>query len=285
MTAGKLIIVAVRDEQSGRSAVRRAELLRAPGQDRLVLLHVSRLATLERVLQLGSGLLAAVANDTADRYAWLRELAAAIGPDVPCEILHGEPGVAIADYAREHGAGAIVVAAPRDGQAREIFLGSTALRVLRSAPCPVVVARDREPQPYSRVLVGIDLDDTGQRVALASTTLLGDVGIEFVHAYRVPQEGQLRMRGVDDRQIAALREFARGDIEPRLRVYRTAFPRATIHVEHGHPASVILEHVMRTRPDVLVLGRHRGSSVEERALGSVTQFLLYACPTDVLLVP
>ena len=108
---------------------------------------------------------------------------------------------------------------------------------------------------------------------------------DLVHAYRIPQESQLRMRGVDQDEILKLREYARSDLKPHLEAYRSAFPRAAIHLEHGFAASVILDHVLRLRPDVLVVGKHRGSSTEERVLGSVTQFLLYSCPTDLLLVP
>jgi nucleotide-binding universal stress UspA family protein len=282
---GKLVVVAVRDEASGRIAAQRARQLAAP-RDRLAFVHVARAATLERLLAARPGLMRVPpSGQAAAQPAWLTQLAREAGADARCEVLDGVPGAAISEFAREHRADAIVLATQREGQIRELILGSTALRVLRTAPCPVVVTRGRDPRPYERALVAIDLDESGQRVALATGALLGDVQIDLVHAFRLPQEGQLRMRGLDEREIEQLRKFAREDLEPRLHAHRTAFPRAVVHVEYGFAASVILELVGKLRPDVLVLGKHRGSSTHERMLGSITQFLLYTCPTDVVLVP
>ena len=289
MNAAKKIVVAVRDAASGTIAVQRAMAMGQAGSDHLVLVHVSRLATLRRLLELRSARFGLPDGESdPDRYAWLRGLAEharIAGYDARLEMLEGEAGMAIADFARQEDATCIVVATQRDGQARELFVGSTALRILRSASCPVIVARGRMVQAYRRALIGIDLDDVGQRVALASTALLGDVEIDLVHAYRVPQEQQLKMRGVGKEEIAALREFVATDLKPRLEPYRAAFPRAAIHVANGYAAAVLLDHVLRLRPDVLVLGKHRGSLKEERMLGSVTQYLLYSSPTDLLLVP
>jgi len=289
MNAGRTIVVAVRDPDSANVALQRAMLLSDPSQDRLLLVHVSRLATLKRILELHPAPYPLPeSGGVPERHEWVRELAEsaiAAGYDARFEVLAGEAGVAIADIGRRENAAFVVVSTHREGQARELFVGSTALRILRSSDCPVVVARGVKAQPYRRAVIGIDLDETGQRVALASTTMLGDVDIDLVHAYRVPQESQLRMRGVEQEEILKLREYARSDLKPHLEAYRSAFPRAAIHLEHGFAASVILDHVLRLRPDVLVVGKHRGSSTEERVLGSVTQFLLYSCPTDLLLVP
>jgi nucleotide-binding universal stress UspA family protein len=56
-------------------------------------------------------------------------------------------------------------------------------------------------------------------------------------------------------------------------------------LEQGFAASAILEIVHNLRPDVLLLSQHRGSLLEQRTIGSVTQFLLYNCPCDLILVP
>ena len=61
-------------------------------------------------------------------------------------------------------------------------------------------------------------------------------------------------------------------------------PHAILHVEHGFAPSVIFDLFMQLKPDVIVIGKHSGSALDERVMGSVTQFLLYACNTDFLLV-
>ena len=60
--------------------------------------------------------------------------------DVTVEVVSGHPGVAIPDFAERMGADLILVSSHRPGL-QEYFLGSTAARVVRRAPCSVLVLR------------------------------------------------------------------------------------------------------------------------------------------------
>jgi nucleotide-binding universal stress UspA family protein len=69
----------------------------------------------------------------------LREVAGD-APDVDCRIAQGKPGVQIVQVAREIGADLILVGAHHPA-ASDYFLGSTAARVARRAPCSVHILR------------------------------------------------------------------------------------------------------------------------------------------------
>ncbi len=60
--------------------------------------------------------------------------------DVRTVVVTGHPGRTIVDFAVENGADCIVVASHKPGLA-DYFLGSTAARVVRHAPCAVHVTR------------------------------------------------------------------------------------------------------------------------------------------------
>lgn len=60
--------------------------------------------------------------------------------DIDTHVATGKPGVEIAQFAAEGDFGLIVVGSHRPG-VRDYFLGSTAARVVRRAPCSVLVAR------------------------------------------------------------------------------------------------------------------------------------------------
>ncbi len=292
MTTAKTIVVAVRDEQNGRIGLQRAlHMLQSP-QDRIHLLHVSRFESWLRVAELLTPqrvIMTADGERDSDHYAWLRHLSESSnpnGPSVEFTVLDGEPGVAIVDFAAHVQANLIVMATPREGQMRELFIGSTALRVLRTAVCPVLIARGKSDETYQRALLAVDLDTAGQHVVRAASIWLAGAEINLAHAYRVPQEGQMRTRGaISEQEILKLRDSMKVDHENKLEAYQKALPTANIHLEHGWAASVILDFVFKLRTDVLVLSKHRGSNRDERIFGSVTQFLLYHCPTDILLVP
>jgi universal stress protein F len=66
------------------------------------------------------------------------KIANEVGVDV--KVVQGHAGHSIVDYAAKHGIDCIVVASHRPGF-QDYFLGSTAARVVRHAPCSVHVVR------------------------------------------------------------------------------------------------------------------------------------------------
>jgi nucleotide-binding universal stress UspA family protein len=64
--------------------------------------------------------------------------------DVRTEARFGEPADVIATYARDEGADLIVMSTHGLGASRRYALGSVAMKVLTTAPCPVFMVRIRE---------------------------------------------------------------------------------------------------------------------------------------------
>lgn len=60
--------------------------------------------------------------------------------DIAIRVISGHAGHAIVDFAKQHDVDCIVVASHRPGFT-DFFLGSTAARVVRHAPCAVHVSR------------------------------------------------------------------------------------------------------------------------------------------------
>jgi nucleotide-binding universal stress UspA family protein len=71
-----------------------------------------------------------------------KSIAERIGPEKDAEIvlLNGHAGRTITDYAEKIGADCIIVGSHRPGL-KDFFLGSTAARIMRYAPCSVHVLR------------------------------------------------------------------------------------------------------------------------------------------------
>lgn len=68
------------------------------------------------------------------------EAAAGGAADTRCEVIKGRAGIAIARFAEAEGIDLIIVGSHHPG-AQDYFLGSTAARVVRRAPCSVHVLR------------------------------------------------------------------------------------------------------------------------------------------------
>lgn len=79
-------------------------------------------------------------NHLSDRIRSRLDQVAAGADDVSTAVATGKAGVRIAQYAREHDVDLIVVGSHHPG-AQDYFLGSTASRVARRAPCSVFILR------------------------------------------------------------------------------------------------------------------------------------------------
>lgn len=81
-------------------------------------------------------------QEQTNRQSVLAELRAELGgtKDAHANVVTGHAGRTIVEYAEEHDADCIVIASHRPGL-QDYFLGSTAARVVRHAPCAVHVLR------------------------------------------------------------------------------------------------------------------------------------------------
>lgn len=289
MIATRTWLVAARDPESAPAALARAISLSALG-DRIVLAHVRRRGLLA-LLGAGAawGGMPEPPADRPDDDAWLEAIRARTpaphGVLLDTVVVDGEPAPALAAQAERLGAAAIVAAPARRGALREFALGSTLLRLLREAARPVVVAHGDMPGGWRTAAAAVSGDPSALRVVAAARTLAPAAALTLVHAWRVPEEGRLRLHGVDADRIRAVRDWARGAAEGALGEARATAPGAAFALVEGHAASAILDWGRQAKPDVLVVAAHRGAAAQERLLGSVTQFLLYHWPGDLVLVP
>lgn len=291
MDKGRTFVIAARNAESAAPALSRAAQWVAPG-DRVVLAHARRGALLEL---LGAGALRVASPDVPIAHfagdEWLSALVAQAQAQVPAgvavdaELLDGDPASAIAALAARLGATAVIAAPARPGLLRGFAIGSTLLRLLREVHCPVVVLRADAAAPWRHVAAAVTPDPSGLRVVEAAAALAPGAALTLLHAWRVPDEGRLRMRGMHQAAVDAVREFTRNSADAALADLRRAAPAATTLMREGHAASVILEWGVEARPDALLIAAHRGAESEERWLGSVTQFVLYNWPGDLVLVP
>ena len=131
-----LIPVALDHQGKGEDAMAVAKRLKADAAE-VILLHV-----LEEIPGYVLAEIPASIFETANQEALveLKKIADNAGVAAQCNVLRGHAGVSIVDFAEKHGIDLIVIASHKPGLA-DYFLGSTAARVVRHAPCSVHVMR------------------------------------------------------------------------------------------------------------------------------------------------
>jgi len=168
---------------------------------------------------------------------------------------------------------------------RALFRGTTAERILRLGHFPVLVVCSPVANPYTRVLVAMDLSTHSRRALQFATALAPQGEFRLVHAAHVPFKGLLDTRAVHDAERSGQRELTRF-IERDMQEFTrdTDVSQWEIVVHEGMPQSVIAAEVEHYKPDLIVLGTHGRSGIANLVLGSVAEDIIAEARTDVLTV-
>lgn len=200
-----------------------------------------------------------------------------LGLGVEGRVLSGSLPGTLVDHAAESSVDLIVMTTHgRTGFARWL-MGSVCERLLRVAPCSVLVVRGPERAlipTVERILVAVDLSEPSRRALRAAAELAAAWGasLEALHVWAGPFHGEAaagraglldRMR---DNARAELDAFVDGtELQSGVGVERT--------IVSGSPTRAVSEHVAERKPDLLVLGTHGYGGLERLVLGSVAESL------------
>lgn len=196
----------------------------------------------------------------------------------------------IADYAAETGASLVVVGARGHSPLQRLLLGSTAWRLLRVCPCPVLLVRGEPVAPHGRVLAAVDFFPHSRAVVQWAHRLAADGRLQLLHVLEPLDESGLRARGLDGAALQQWREEMRTIAANLMANLGADLPgEEESHgveslIEPGFPSSKILETAADWRADLIVLGRQGRGGLEDFLVGSVSKDVAQEAVCDVLLV-
>lgn len=202
----------------------------------------------------------------------------------------GSAAAEIARFLTEHQANLLVVGEHGEDWIGDTIIGGTALKVLEQANVPVLLVRRPVSADFSTVIVATDISNNAMRAAQLAVSWFPYSSSYLAHAFVVLFEGRMRMAGATGGDIDRYRIEERARSEARKKTLRGLLDipdTANVHSINlrGHPASVLFDLSERHAADLIVIGKHGGTAIEERLLGSVTQNVLYHASSNVLLVP
>ncbi len=172
---------------------------------------------------------------------------------------------------------------------RDFAIGTIAERLLRKSRRPVLVVKGRPGGAYRSILVPVDFSADSLAAARLAARIAPKSTLHLLHAYEAPFEGKLRYAGVDDVSIRRYREQARrqagADMSALIAAAGIPTARTTRSIVHGYAPASIARAARESRANLVVIGKHGQSAVEDLLLGSVTLHALSSVDCDLLVVP
>jgi nucleotide-binding universal stress UspA family protein len=289
MTGIRSILAATDFSPDARHAAERAAVLGATlAIQRGVLLHVLEQSWIDSLKQLVSspveveqGIIADAGHSLAELVEEVRQLSR----------FSLEPQVRVGNALNEiveaaSGFDLLILGARGRHPIRALTLGTTSQRLLSKIRQPVLVVKRKPDTPYQRVLVAVDFSPNSFKALLYSRVIAPQALVYLVHSFEPLFEGKMRYAGASDETIEEYRIKAHLEAETEMTRFIEASgidSRQIFRlVEYGHAPSKLPEIAHKYGPDLIIVGKHGRSHIEEFLLGSVTLHVLAQSQCDVL---
>lgn len=286
----KTIIAATDFSDEARFAAERAAIIAEEQRAHLSLLHVmsrSALNDVRKLFQTPTDVESKLINDAR---RLLSEIAAGIKSKTG---LTGSTDVKVGQALAEilsatESADLLVLGAHGGNSLHDLILGTTAEHLLSKCKRPMLVAKCSPKTRYQRVLVPVDFSPYSASALTMASRIAPDARMTILHVFNLPFEGRLRIVGASEDDIRQYRQEEQRSAERKIwelvRESHVDSARVSYTVEGGGPSPVILAKAEELSSDLIVIGKHGQSWIEDLFLGSTTHHVLARSECDVLVV-
>jgi len=220
-----------------------------------------------------------------------------IGITAEHRLLHGKPFVELIREVQRSNVDLVIKDAQGRGPSTGGLFGSTALHLLRKAPCPIWVVKPEERQRYEHILAAVDPSPDDPNAAdlavdilrLASSIAHSEAAtLEVVHAWWIEAEKTLRGRRANlpveqiEEMIQTVEDRAKSNLSELLE--RAALDRtinATTLIK-GPPFEVIGDRA--NKADLVVMGTISRTGVPGMLIGNTAERVLQRIDTSLVTV-
>lgn len=281
----KRILVATDFSTRSDRATRRASLLAKQHAVPLTLVHVidddqpRRIVEAQRNAALGL----------------LRELAQTMKDvdGIACDpvVVLGDAFAGIVSAGEQANADLQVIGSHRRQLLRDVFVGTTAERAIRTSTRPTLMANAVPAGAYRHVLVAVDFSDSCRDAVLVLKDLGFDkqTAVSVIHVFDAPATSLMSRASLGPEEIKdyVLEEekTARRDMEAFLREVKLDPVRTILRPNDTTIGLTICDSAREADVDLLVAATHGRSGIAKLLLGSVAEEILLRSEIDVLAVP
>lgn len=281
----KTMMVATDFSERSDRALRRATLLARQFESAILLVHVVDDDQPRRIVD----------AERDEATTLLRQMAATLrdvdGVTTETRVILASPFVGIAQAVKDVTPDLLVIGPHRRQVLRDVFVGTTAERTIRSVDCPVLMVNATPAGHYRHVLQTTDLSDSSRDALLrfrelgladqSRTSLLhifDAPALRLVFSHSIPKDDQKHYLEEEQRDASLdLARFLSSTDLGRL--------RQIVRYEASPAQHEILKAAGEEQADLIVMSTHGRSGLARMLIGSVTEQVLKTAQIDVLAIP
>jgi nucleotide-binding universal stress UspA family protein len=278
------LIVATDFSARSDRALRRAVLIAKRVNASLVLVHVVDSDWPERLIASDRAAAVGLLEDTA---ATLRGIDG-IATEVMVVVDDVHSGIL---SAADRTSADLIIIGPHRASLRDVFVGTTAERVVRRSTRPLMVAVETPSAQHRKTLLALDFDEASKAAARHALAMgvFDHMEVVAMHAFDAPGESMMRRAMEHSADIGRYVDAEKDSAAEELRTFLNdlGLPPTcqTVVSMEGTPARAILEAARSVDSDLIVLGTNQRKGFERALVGSVTADVIRDAHRDVLIIP
>lgn len=202
-------------------------------------------------------------------------------------VVLADPFAGIASAAEELDPELLVIGPHRRQALRDVFIGTTAERTIRSVACPVLMVNAPPVGNYRHLMLATDMSEGARRAAevISELGLLQGAVMSMLNVFDAPITHFSMTREQREAYIADERSAASRELSAFAKSSGLENVPQTVRLDDTAPANEILKAAHETSVDLVVIGTHGRTAVARFFLGSVAEAVLRIADRDILTVP
>ncbi len=210
-----------------------------------------------------------------------------------CEtrVVLGAPFSGIAEAAKAAGPDILVVGPHRRAVLRDVFVGTTAERTIRSVACPVLMVNAPPVGPYRHILLTTDLSEAAKQAIqkFGALEMHARARTSIIHVFDAPALNLAMSKSMADGSREDYLEdegrAAASELSTFVNALDLGIMKQIVRHDKTAPAHDILDASKADGVDLIVVGTHGRSGLSKFFLGSVVAEVLRHADKDVLAIP
>jgi nucleotide-binding universal stress UspA family protein len=185
----------------------------------------------------------------------------------------------------------LVILGPHRARLRDVFVGTTAQRVVQRASRPLLIAIDTPAAHYERTLLALDFDEASKSAARKALAMgiFDQTDVVVMHAFDAPAAGMMRQAfeqaATVDSYISEERDSAAKKLGALVTELGLPPTCRTLVSMQGSPVGAILDAAKEVDSELIVMGTNQPTGLERALVGSVAADLIGDAHRDILIVP
>lgn len=185
----------------------------------------------------------------------------------------------------------LIIIGPHKNRLRDVFVGTTANRVMRRSVRPLLIAVDTPRTHHRHTLLAFDFDDASEFAARQALSMgvFDQTTVVVMHAFDTPG-AHMKKRAFEpkiavDHYVKSVGRSSMAELEALRDELGLPPTSQRVVAMFGSPARTIREAAREEHSDLIVLGTNKRKGFERAILGSVTADVIRDAHCDVLIIP